>query len=128
MTREWEIVLALFNMWSSEAYLSLFPGAFLLWVRALDGKLWKVKTLGLVLLVSVPFGLIAPLLYLGASFGWLRLFIYPLLQQFAVQLNHNIVGTLEFAQKDFSVKSMQRWGSGPTTVQTAVVDTKRAHS
>jgi hypothetical protein len=46
--------------------------------------------------------------------------VLPVLQQFAVQLNHNIVGTLEFAQKDFSVKSMQRWGSGPTTVQTAV--------
>ena len=57
----------------------LIPAGFLLLVRALDGRLWKVNTLGLVLLlVSVPFGLIAPLLYLGASFGWLRLFIYPL--------------------------------------------------
>ena len=42
------------------------------------------------------------------------------LQQFAVQLNHNIVGAFAFAQKYFSVKSMQRWGSGSTTVQTAV--------
>jgi hypothetical protein len=31
-----------------------------------------------LLLVSVPFGLIAPLLYLGQSFGGLRYFIYPL--------------------------------------------------
>jgi len=57
----------------------LIPGCFLLLVRGLDGKLWRVKTLGLVLLlISVPFGLIAPLLYLGTSFGWLRLFIYLL--------------------------------------------------
>jgi Cellulase (glycosyl hydrolase family 5) len=39
----------------------LIPGCFLLLGRALDGKLWRVKTPGLVLLVvSVPFGLIAP--------------------------------------------------------------------
>ena len=35
-------------------------------------------------------------------------------------MNRNDVGTLAFAQKVFSVKSMQRWGSGLTTVQTTV--------
>jgi hypothetical protein len=48
-------------------------------VRALDGRFWRINTLSLVLLlVSVPLGLIAPLVFLGASFGWLRFFVYPL--------------------------------------------------
>jgi hypothetical protein len=58
----------------------LIPGVFLLLVRALDGRLWNVNTLSLLLLtLSVPFGLIMPLVYLGSSYGWLRFFIYPLL-------------------------------------------------
>jgi hypothetical protein len=57
----------------------LIPGVFLLLVRALDGRVRRINTLSLVLLLcSVPVGLVAPLLYLGASFGWLRYFIYPL--------------------------------------------------
>jgi hypothetical protein len=57
----------------------LIPGVFVIAARTLDGRLWRVNTLSLVLLlVSVPLGLIAPLLYLGASFGWLRFFMYPL--------------------------------------------------
>jgi 4-amino-4-deoxy-L-arabinose transferase-like glycosyltransferase len=63
------------------ARLSVFliPVGFLLLIRALDGRLWRTNTLSLVLLLlSVPLGLIAPLLYLGASYGWLRFFIYPL--------------------------------------------------
>jgi hypothetical protein len=58
----------------------LIPGASLLLVRALDGRFWRINTLSLVLLMlSVPFGLIVPLVYLGSSYGWLRFFIYPLL-------------------------------------------------
>jgi hypothetical protein len=57
----------------------LIPAGSLLLIRALDGRLWRTNTLSLVLLLlSVPFGLIAPLIYLGASYGWLRYFIYPL--------------------------------------------------
>jgi hypothetical protein len=57
----------------------LIPGAFLLLVRALDGRFFRVNTLSLVLLLlSVPIGLITPLIYQGTSFGWLRFFIYPL--------------------------------------------------
>jgi hypothetical protein len=41
-------------------------------------------------------------------------------QRFAVCLNRNVVGILAFAQKVLSTNSMQRWGSGQTTVQTAV--------
>jgi hypothetical protein len=57
----------------------LIPGAFLVLLRALDGRFWGVNTLSLVsLMLSVPFGLIVPLVYLGDSYGWLRFFIYPL--------------------------------------------------
>ena len=58
----------------------LVPVAALLVVRALEGRFWSSQTLSLCLLaLSVPFGLIAPLLFMGASFGWLRFFMYPLL-------------------------------------------------
>ena len=57
----------------------LIPAGFLLLIRALDGRLWRTNTLSLVLLLLiVPLGLIAPLIYLGASYGWLRFFMYPL--------------------------------------------------
>jgi hypothetical protein len=57
----------------------LIPGAVLLLVRALDRRFFRVNTLSLVLLLlSVPIGLITPLIYQGTSFGWLRFFIYPL--------------------------------------------------
>ena len=57
----------------------LIPGAFLILLRALDGRFWRVNTLSLVLLMlSVSFGLIMPLIYLGDSYGWLRFFAYPL--------------------------------------------------
>ena len=58
----------------------LIPVAALLVVRALEGRFWSSRTLSLCLLaLSVPLGLIAPLLFMGASFGWLRFFMYPLL-------------------------------------------------
>jgi hypothetical protein len=58
----------------------LLPVVALLVVRALDRRLWRPHTLALVLLtLSVPIGLIAPLLYMGASWGWLRFFMYPLM-------------------------------------------------
>jgi surface antigen len=57
----------------------LIPLLFVLFVRGLEGRFWRINTATLVLLcMSVPLGLIAPLVYQGASFGWLRLFIYPL--------------------------------------------------
>jgi hypothetical protein len=57
----------------------LIPGAALLVIRAVEGRFWRINTLSLILLlVSVPFGLIAPLIYLKDAFGWLRFFMYPL--------------------------------------------------
>jgi hypothetical protein len=57
----------------------LIPGAFLLLLRVLDGRFWKVNTLSLVLLLlSVPLILNVPTIYLNSSYGSLRYFIYPL--------------------------------------------------
>jgi hypothetical protein len=72
-------VLATLGFVAERTVPFLIPGAFLILVRALDGRFWRINTLSLVLLLaSVPLGLIAPLVYLGASFGWLRFFVYPL--------------------------------------------------
>jgi hypothetical protein len=58
----------------------LVPVVALLAVRTLDRRFWRLHTLALVLLtLSVPIGLIAPLLYMGNSWGWLRFFMYPLM-------------------------------------------------
>jgi hypothetical protein len=55
------------------------PVAFLLVVRITDGRLWDVNTLSLLLMaLSVPVGMMVPQVYSGASFGWLRYFLYPL--------------------------------------------------
>jgi hypothetical protein len=57
----------------------LIPIAALLMVRLLDGRLLRVNTFSMLLLAcSVPFGLIAPMVFGHASFGWLRFFIYVL--------------------------------------------------
>lgn len=57
----------------------LIPLALLLVVRAIDGRLRGVHTIFLLLLgLSVPLGIIAPQVYAGGSFGWLRYFMYPL--------------------------------------------------
>jgi hypothetical protein len=57
----------------------LIPIGFVLLVRVLDGRFLRVNTVSALLLsASVPFGLIAPLVYGHASFGWLRFFVYVL--------------------------------------------------
>lgn len=63
----------------ARAFPFLIPGIVVILARALDGRFWQLNTLSLgLVLVSVPLGLIAPLIYSGASFGWLRFFMYPL--------------------------------------------------
>ena len=57
----------------------LVPIVFLLFVRLLDRRLLRVNSLSLIVLsLSVPLGLIVPLLYRGLSAGYLRYFMYPL--------------------------------------------------
>lgn len=64
---------------SARIWPFLLPAAAILLVRAVQGRFWNLRTLAFVLLVaSVPVGLITPLIYTGSSFGWLRFFIYPL--------------------------------------------------
>jgi hypothetical protein len=57
----------------------LIPTLFLLLVRALDRRLFRINSLSLVVVsLSVPFGLIAPFLYRSHSAGYLRYFMFPL--------------------------------------------------
>jgi hypothetical protein len=73
------------DLWGTLAFVCersapfLIPTAFILLVRLIDGRLFRVHSVSALLLAaSVPFGLIAPLVYGHASFGWLRFFIYVL--------------------------------------------------
>jgi hypothetical protein len=57
----------------------LIPVAAILVVRAMERRFAKAETSALLLAaLSVPIGLMAPLMFLGQSFGWLRFFMYPL--------------------------------------------------
>jgi hypothetical protein len=61
------------------AMFFLVPGAFLLMLRALDGRFKRIGTLSLtMLLASVPFGLIGPLVFVGSANPYLRFYMYPL--------------------------------------------------
>jgi 4-amino-4-deoxy-L-arabinose transferase-like glycosyltransferase len=57
----------------------LIPLAFVLLVRLVDGRLWRVNTLSvLVMGLSVPLGMVFPLAVLGSPMGFLRYLVYPL--------------------------------------------------
>jgi hypothetical protein len=57
----------------------LIPLASLLLVRLVDGRLWRVNTLSLIVMgLSVPLGMVAPLAIVGSPMGFLRYFVYPL--------------------------------------------------
>jgi hypothetical protein len=57
----------------------LIPLAAVLAVRIADGRLWRINTLSVVLMsLSVPLGMVAPLAFLGSPMGFLRYLIYPL--------------------------------------------------
>jgi Dolichyl-phosphate-mannose-protein mannosyltransferase len=57
----------------------LIPLVFVLVVRLIDGRLWRINTLCVILLgVSVPLGMVVPLAILGSPMGYLRYLIYPL--------------------------------------------------
>jgi Dolichyl-phosphate-mannose-protein mannosyltransferase len=57
----------------------LIPLIAVLAVRAIDRRLWRLNTLCVVLVgLSVPFGLIAPMAFSGSAMGYLRYLIYPL--------------------------------------------------
>ena len=57
----------------------LIPLAFVLLVRLVDGRLWRINTLSVLLLgLSVPLGMVVPLAILGSPMGFLRYLVYPL--------------------------------------------------
>jgi hypothetical protein len=57
----------------------LIPLASVLVVRIVDGRLWRINTVSVVLMsLSVPLGMVAPLAFLGSPMGFLRYLIYPL--------------------------------------------------
>jgi hypothetical protein len=57
----------------------LIPLAFVLLVRLVDGRLWRINTLAVVMLgFSVPLGMVVPLAVLGSPMGFLRYLVYPL--------------------------------------------------
>jgi hypothetical protein len=57
----------------------LIPLAFILLVRFVDGRLWRINTLAVTLLgLSVPLGMVVPLAILGSPMGFLRYLVYPL--------------------------------------------------
>jgi hypothetical protein len=57
----------------------LIPLGFVLLVRLLDGRGWRVNTLAVVALsLSVPLGMVLPLAVLGSPMGFLRYLVFPL--------------------------------------------------
>jgi hypothetical protein len=57
----------------------LIPLAFILLVRLVDGRLWRINTLLVVLLgLSVPLGMVVPMAIAGSPMGFLRYLVYPL--------------------------------------------------
>jgi hypothetical protein len=57
----------------------LIPLAFILLVRFIDGRLWRINSLSVVLLgLSVPLGMVVPMAIVGSPMGFLRYLVYPL--------------------------------------------------
>jgi len=57
----------------------LIPLAFLLLVRLVDGRFWRINSLSLLLLgLSVPLGMVVPMAVLGSPMGFLRYLVFPL--------------------------------------------------
>jgi hypothetical protein len=57
----------------------LIPLAFVLLVRLVDRRLWRINTLSVILLgLSVPLGMVVPMAVLGSPMGYLRYLVYPL--------------------------------------------------
>jgi hypothetical protein len=57
----------------------LIPLACILLVRLVDGRLWRINTLSVILVgLSVPLGMVFPLAVLGSPMGFLRYLMYPL--------------------------------------------------
>jgi hypothetical protein len=57
----------------------LIPLACVLLVRLVDGRLWRINTLSVIVIsLSVPLGMVLPLAVVGSPMGFLRYLMYPL--------------------------------------------------
>jgi hypothetical protein len=64
---------------AERVFAFLVPFGFILLVRLLDGRLWRVNTLSAIALgLSVPLGMVAPMAYVGSPMGFLRYLMFPL--------------------------------------------------
>jgi hypothetical protein len=64
---------------AERTWMFLIPLAFVLLVRVVDRRLWRINTLAAVLLgLSVPLGMVAPMAYVGSPMGFARYLMYPL--------------------------------------------------
>jgi hypothetical protein len=72
-------VLGALALVGERVFAFLIPLAFVLLVRLVDGRFWRINTLSVTLLsLSVPLGMVAPLAILGSPMGFLRYLVYPL--------------------------------------------------
>jgi hypothetical protein len=72
-------LLAALALVSERVFPFVIPLAFVLLVRLVDGRFWRIDSLSLVLLgLSVPMGMVLPMALLGSSMGFLRYLIFPL--------------------------------------------------
>jgi hypothetical protein len=64
---------------AERTWIFLIPLAFVLLLRIVDRRLWRINTAAAVLLaLSVPFGMVAPMAYVGSPMGFARYLMYPL--------------------------------------------------
>jgi 4-amino-4-deoxy-L-arabinose transferase-like glycosyltransferase len=57
----------------------LIPLACILLVRLVDGRLWRINSLSVIIIgLSVPLGMVLPLAVVGSPMGFLRYLMYPL--------------------------------------------------
>jgi hypothetical protein len=72
-------VLGALALVAERVFPFLIPLAFVLLLRVVDGRAWRINSLSvLVLGLSVPLGMVAPLAFLGSPMGFLRYLVYPL--------------------------------------------------
>jgi hypothetical protein len=72
-------VVAVLGLVLARVWPFFIPLAGVVLVRVLDGRLWRIESLSVVVLgVSVTIGLVAPMAYVGSRMEFLRYYLYPL--------------------------------------------------
>ena len=72
-------LLGALTLVGERVFAFLIPLAFVLLVRLVDRRFWRIDTLALVILgLSVPVGMVVPMALVGSPMGFLRYLIFPL--------------------------------------------------